>query len=54
MLKSVGSKLNNSIRFARYSTKSLTKTQKPNVIKPFENPDFFDIKKLVDLRELFQ
>ena len=51
MFKSL-TKLTNSMRLARYSTKSLIKPQKP--IKTLEYPDFFNIKQLVDLRELFQ
>ena len=30
------------------------KKEPPVIIKPFEHPDFFDVKKLVDLNELFK
>jgi len=40
------------LRTAERQTQSAEAT--PKIVKPFENPDFFDVKKLVKLEELFE
>lgn len=50
-------RIDKTIRFSnflKYSTQTITEVKQPTVIKPLEHEDFFDIKKLVDLKVLFK